>query len=156
MESMFDMTEVFDASELFWEFIASVLDNTYDRLICTDTFSNFARGIESMESLGLTLETILYQKDDVKLLNIDLSQHPYFDDATEYFVFRNISQLLRELEQFYHDIIRFLNPSNRSKEYFDCVQRYVFRYEMIKRCIQKIQAEVMIQESESLFDNLMI
>lgn len=151
---MFDMTEVFDASDLFWDFIASVLDNTYDHLVCTDTFSNFSRGIQSQESLGLTLETVLYDREDAKLLNIDLRQNPYFDDATEYFVFRHIAQLLREIERFYHDIIHA--PIHYSREHFECVHKYTSRHEMIKRCILKIHAEMMIQESESMLDNMMI
>ena len=152
MDSMFDMSEVFDASELFWEFIESLIDNTYDKLICTDVFHDFAQGIQSQNSLGLKLDSVLFSENDATLLHLELDQHPYYDDTTHYFVFRHIGQLLREVEQLYHNII--MTPIHYSQAHFDCVQSYTGRYELMKRCIRKIQGEIMTQESENLLENL--
>lgn len=153
LESMFDMSEVFDASSLFWEFLESVINNTYDSLICTDTFYNFTQGIHSKESLGLTLETLFFSDNDLRVLNVALDQNPYYDDATRYFVFRHISQLLREVESMYSDIISIHCVS---QEQFDCVQKYQPRYELVKKCIRKIYSDMFVKESEHMFDNLTI
>lgn len=151
MDSMFDMTEVFDASDLFWEFVKSVNDNTYDQLICTDTFSDFCQGIQSQNSLGLEFKTIFDSDLDLLLLSTDLRQCVFFDDATNYFVFRSISQLLYEVDMIYSKVMS--TPCHYQEQY-DCVQKYAPRASMINNCIKKIRSEMLIQESENLFESL--
>lgn len=125
--------EVFDSSEIFWDFVDIVNNFDYEEIIQTNIYKIICAN--QHKDIAISADQVWITESEVN------NQNYFYDIKSDCLIFRNISQMF--------DHLQFIYSNLEDQNYL-----YSIRKHMIKKSIDKIVMAVQTNESEDLFSKL--